>query len=86
MVLYSATGNAWMNPEVITISFMPDGTNMGGPVSNLQSTFNSNADLAGRWEQQFLQAAQTWAQQTNINFVVVPDDGAPMRRRERPGG
>ena len=24
-----------------------------------------------------LQAAQTWAQKTNINFVVVPDDGAP---------
>ena len=78
MVLYSATGNAWMNPEVITISFMPDGTNMGGPVSNLQSTFNSNAGLAGKWEQQFLLAAQTWAKQTNINFVVVPDDGAPM--------
>ncbi len=77
MVLYSATGNAWMNPEVITISFMPDGTNMGGPVSNLQGKFNSNANLAGRWEQQFLQAAQTWAQQTNINFVVVPDNGAP---------
>ena len=77
MVLYSATGNAWMNPEVITISFMPDGTNMGGPVSNLQGKFNSNPNLPGRWEQQFLQAAQTWAQQTNINFVVVPDDGAP---------
>ncbi len=78
MVLYSATGNAWMNPEVITISFMPDGTQMGGYTSNLQSTFNNNANLAGRWEQQFLQAAQTWAAQTNINFVVVPDDGAPM--------
>jgi Bacterial Ig-like domain/Matrixin len=77
-VLYSATGNAWMNPEVITISFMPDGTNLGGPVSNLQSTFNKNANLAGKWEQQFLQAAQAWAAQTNINFVVVPDDGAPM--------
>ncbi len=24
-----------------------------------------------------LQAAQTWAQQTNINFVVVPDNGTP---------
>ncbi len=77
-MLYSATGNAWINPEVITISFMPDGTNMGGPVSNLQGKFNSNANLAGKWEQQFLQAAQTWAEQTNINFVVVPDDGTAM--------
>ena len=36
VVLYSATGNAWMNPAVITISFMPDGTNLGGATSNLQ--------------------------------------------------
>ena len=77
MVLYSATGNAWMNPEIITISFVPDGTNLGGVTSNLQSTFNSNPNLAGKWENTILQAAQTWAQQTNINFVVVPDDGEP---------
>src|SRR5262249_49763901 len=67
------------------ISFMPDGTSLGGTsssgapiVSNLQSTFNGKANLAGRWQQQFLQAAQAWAAQTNINFVVVPDDGAPL--------
>jgi hypothetical protein len=77
-VLYSATGNAWMNPTAITISFMPDGTNLGGPVTNLQSTFNNNPNLNGRWQAQILKAAQMWAQQTNINFVVVPDDGAPM--------
>ncbi len=76
-MLYSATGNAWMNPEIITISFVPDGTNLGGVTSNLQATFNSNPNLAGRWENVILQAAQTWAQKTNINFVVVPDDGAP---------
>ncbi len=75
VVLYSATGNAWMNPEVITISFVPDGTNLGGVTSNLQSTFNSNPNLVGRWENTILQAAQVSAQQTNINFVVVPDDG-----------
>ena len=78
MVLYSATGNAWMNPEVITISFMPDGTNVGSAPSNLVSTFNSKSALSGRWQAQILKAAQVWAQQTNINFVVVPDDGAPL--------
>ena len=77
VVLYSATGNAWMNPEVVTISFMPDGTNLGGPVSNMQSTFNSNPYLSGQWQNQILKAAQVWAQQSNINLVVVPDDGAP---------
>jgi hypothetical protein len=77
VVLYSATGNAWMNPAVITISFMPDGTSLGGASSNLVSTFNSNPYLVNRWQNQVLKGAQVWAQQTNINFVVVPDDGAP---------
>jgi hypothetical protein len=77
VVLYSALGNAWPNPQVVTISFMPDGTNLGGPTSNLQATFNSKPSLAGRWQNIILQAAQVWAQQTNLNFVVVPDNGAP---------
>jgi hypothetical protein len=78
VVLYSASGNAWPNPQIITISFMPDGTNLGGGVtSNLFSTFNGKSSLAGKWQNVILQAAQTWAQQTNINFTVVPDDGAP---------
>ena len=28
-VLYSTTGNLWANPGLITISIMPDGTNLG---------------------------------------------------------
>ena len=76
-VLYSASGNLWPSPALITISFMPDGTNLGGGVtSNLQSSFNKNANLNGKWESVILQAAQTWARQSNINFAVVPDDGA----------
>jgi hypothetical protein len=79
VVLYSASGNAWPNPQMITISFMPDGTNLGGgETSNLVSSFNSKASLNGKWENVILEAAQEWAQQTNINFVVVPDDGAPV--------
>ncbi len=77
VVLFSASANLWPHSQLITISFMPDGTNLGGDVtSNLQSTFNKNANLDGKWENVILQAAQTWAQQTNINFAVVPDDGA----------
>ncbi len=34
VVLYTATGNAWPNPQIITISFMPNGTNLGGGVSS----------------------------------------------------
>jgi hypothetical protein len=78
LVLYSASGNAWPVPQLITISFMPDGTNLGGVSSNLQSKFNSNPRLAGRWQSVILKAAQVWAQQTNINFAVVPDNGAEV--------
>jgi hypothetical protein len=77
LVLFSVSGNAWPNPAAITISFMPDGTNLGGVSSNLFSTFNANPKLAGQWQTQILKAAQVWAQATNINFVVVPDDGEP---------
>jgi Matrixin/Bacterial Ig-like domain len=79
VVLYSASGNAWPNPQVIAISFMPDGTNLsGGETSNLFASFNSNSSLDGKWQNIILQAAQTWAQETNINFIVVPDDGDPV--------
>jgi hypothetical protein len=78
LVAYSASGNMWPNPQLITISFMPDGTNLGGMGSNLFSTFNSNPKLNGQWQNIILKAAQVWAQQTNINFEVVPDDGAPF--------
>jgi hypothetical protein len=76
LVLYNVPGDVWTNPQLITISFMPDGTNTGGGPSNLQTTFNHNSMLAGKWQNIILKAAQTWAAQTNINFAVVPDNGA----------
>jgi hypothetical protein len=76
VLLYAASGNAWPNKELITISFMPDGTNLGGATSNLQSAFNTKFGAAATWQNQILKAAQYWAQQTNINFAVVTDNGA----------
>jgi hypothetical protein len=55
---------------------MPDGTNLGGATSNLVSTFNAKFGSAATWQNQILKAAQTWAQQTNLNFAVVSDNGA----------
>ncbi|HZU35779.1 MAG TPA: matrixin family metalloprotease, partial [Gemmataceae bacterium] len=72
----SLSGNAWPHPELITISFMPDGTNLGGKTSNLFSTFNNKFGSASTWENIILKAAQTWAQATNINFAVVIDNGS----------
>ena len=75
ILLYAVSGNAWPNKELITISFVPDGTNLGGGTSNLQSTFNTKFGTAAAWQNQILKAGQYWAQQTNINFAVVSDNG-----------
>lgn len=75
LVLYAATGNAWPTSQIITISFQPDGTNLGGVNSDLFKEFNSNPNLAGRWQTEILRAAQTWSEVTNINFVLVTDNG-----------
>jgi predicted Zn-dependent protease len=81
LVPYSVTGNAWPNPQLITISFVPDGTvvSTSGTSqvgSNLFAAFNNNPRLVNQWQAQILKAAQAWAAQTNINFAVVPDNGA----------
>jgi hypothetical protein len=76
MVLYSVSGDAWPNPQLVTLSFVPDGTNLGGVTSNLFSTFNAEFGSTAAWENVILKAAQSWAQQTNINFSLVSDSGA----------
>ena len=77
VLLYATSGNAWPAKDLITISFMPDGTDLGGGhASNLQGTFNTKFTSAATWQNQILKAAQYWAQQTNINFSVVTDNGA----------
>jgi hypothetical protein len=74
---YSTTGNLWPHAALVTISFEPDGTNLGGVSSNLFSTFNPRFGSASTWQNVILRAAQLWAQQTNLNFTVVTDSGAP---------
>jgi hypothetical protein len=75
-VPYSASGNLWPHPELITLSFVPDGTDLGGQSSNLFSSFNAAFGSSAAWQNAILNAAQTWAQQANINFAVVNDSGA----------
>jgi hypothetical protein len=75
-VPYAASGNLWPHPELITLSFEPDGTDLGGRASNLMSTFNADFGSASAWQGAILKAAQTWAQQAAVNFTVVSDSGA----------
>src|SRR5262249_50969860 len=79
--LYSASGYAWPSPQLVTLSFVPDGTLLASNgstdyYSNLFSTFNARFGSASVWENVILKAAQSWAQQTNLNFSVVSDSVA----------
>jgi hypothetical protein len=76
VVPYAVTGNAWPHPNLVTISFVPDGTNLGGVSSNIFATFNAKWSTSV-WEGQILRAAQVWAQQSDLNFTVIADSGAP---------
>jgi hypothetical protein len=83
VVLYAVSGSAWPHPELITISFVPDGTilgsNSGGYIySDLFARFNARFGSTAAWQNQILRGAQVWAQQTNINFAVVADNGAQI--------
>src|SRR6202035_4281723 len=76
LVPYALSGNAWPHPELVTISFVPDGTivgtNSSGYVySNLFAKMNARFGSPAVWQREILAAAQPWAAQTNVNFDVV---------------
>ncbi len=72
---YSLSGSSWLHPELVSLSFVPDGTNLGGVTSNLFSSFNAQWPTA-TWQKEMLRSAQVLAQQTNLNFTIVADDGS----------
>jgi hypothetical protein len=81
VVPYATTGNAWPAPQLVTLSFVPDGTILGTNgssylSSNLFSTWNAHFGSTSVWQNQILKAAQAWGAATNINFTVVADNGA----------
>jgi hypothetical protein len=80
---YSLTGNSWLHPELVTISFVPDGTVLGhtmyGPItSTLFADFNAKFGNPSIWQNAILKGAQVWAQQANLNFAIVADDGTAL--------
>jgi hypothetical protein len=70
-------GLPWADPQHLTLSFVPDGTNVKGMPSALTRTLDSQLG-AGTWETTILRAIQTWAQNANINIGVVADGGQPI--------
>ncbi|QEH37669.1 Matrixin [Aquisphaera giovannonii] len=76
-LLYATTSTQWAKPKLITYSFVPDGTSIGGVPSNLQATLNARFATAD-WKAQFAKAATVWQKVANVNFSLVPDNGAPL--------
>src|SRR5262249_17346408 len=66
-------GVAWVNSN-LTLSFAPDGTDVGGAASNLVSTLDTTMSQA-TWESTILRAFDTWATAANLNVGLVSDNG-----------
>ncbi|HQR05509.1 MAG TPA: matrixin family metalloprotease [Gemmatales bacterium] len=65
------------DPLHLTISFVPDGTNVAGTPSALFQTLNALSSTSA-WQNEILRAAGAWANVANINFGVVSDNGVPL--------
>jgi hypothetical protein len=71
-------GVPWPNPQQLTFSFVPDGTLVeGNQPSNLFASLN-DASGSADWQAAVMQAFQTWAASTNVNFTPVADGGEPL--------
>jgi hypothetical protein len=75
LLLYGTNGGHWPHPELVTVSFMPDGTDIGGVPSNLVSSLNARFPTA-TWQKEILKGVQTWAANSNLNFSITSDDGS----------
>jgi hypothetical protein len=73
----STSGIAWPDNQHLTLSFVPDGTQVGNSTSNLFRTLNTVAPTA-TWEREILRAFETWAASANLNVGVVADGGQPL--------
>jgi hypothetical protein len=72
----STTGVPWPDPGHLTLSFVPDGTKVGGTASDLFSLLGKQAPTAA-WQTAILQAMETWASLVNMNVGIVADGGQP---------
>jgi hypothetical protein len=70
-------GIPWADPQHLTMSFAPDGTNAFGQPSTLFHQLNGQLGT-GTWESTILRAVQTWASEGDINVGLVSDGGEPI--------
>jgi hypothetical protein len=75
--LTPAFGVPWFDASSLTLSFVPDGTNISGNASNLFTQLSSFT-AQQKWQREMLRAYQTWAVQANVNLGLVSDGGQAM--------
>ena len=66
-----------LTPSTLTVSFVPDGTQIGSGLSHLFADLNS-AYTPAVWQQNVLNMLQGAASQYGVTLQVVADDGASM--------
>ena len=62
---------AWADTTQLTISFAPEGTDIGGAPNELHSLFDAFGPL--RWKRKILTAFQTWAAPSAANIGLVEE-------------
>jgi len=67
----------WYDGTSLTLSFVPDGTNISGQASNLSALLSTTLTQP-QWQREILRAYQTWAVQANLNIGLVADGGQAM--------
>ena len=65
-------GTPWFDGSNLTLSFVPDGTDISGKQSNLHALLNATTPEP-QWQREILRAFQTWAAASNLNVGVVGD-------------
>src|SRR4051794_7886034 len=70
-------GVPWHDATHLSISFVPDGTLIGGHPSDLFATLDAREPTAV-WQREILQAFQTWAVEAHVNVSLQADDGSPF--------
>jgi hypothetical protein len=73
----ATSGITWPDGGHLTLSFVPDGTQVAGYTSSLFRTLNAVAPTA-TWEREILRAFETWTANANLNVGVVSDGGQPL--------
>jgi hypothetical protein len=71
------SGVTWADGQHLTLSFVPDGAQIGAASSSLFSTLNAIAPTAV-WQREIVRAFQAWAVNANINIGVVSDGGQAL--------